>query len=193
MDGRAQLSRPRHAEAAVEHWQKNTQFQLGVVVATDPCSHGSIRGRRLWGTRSRAVAAVHLQRARPVRVVPRADLRLGRRAVPHPVVVVAVLGGAALGVLLEVGDDLGGEGGDDDMDAAMSPEDEEEVDVGMMEADDEDDEDDSPGMRYMEEASEDEIVAEVAKRVAERLQAEKEHNDIAEQLAERIFNRLSGK
>jgi NADPH-dependent 7-cyano-7-deazaguanine reductase QueF len=48
-------------------------------------------------------------------------------------------------------------------------------------------------MRYMEEASEDEIVAEVAKRVAERLQAEKEHNDIAEQLAERIFNRLSGK
>ena len=96
----------------------------------------------------------------------------------------------------EVEDDLGGEGGDVEIDAAMSPEgDEEEMELDMMqqEGEDADDDEDVPGSRYYQEGMDDEIVAEVANRVAARLLADKKQNDIAEKLAERIFNRLSSK
>ena len=73
----------------------------------------------------------------------------------------------------------------------MSPEEDEEGlgPVDGMEPEEEED----PGNRYMQEANSDKLVAEVARRVAQRLQKEKGHNDIAEKLAERIFNRLSAK
>jgi hypothetical protein len=93
-----------------------------------------------------------------------------------------------------VEDDLesGDEGGDDEFEVAMSPEEDEEG-LGSVDMMDPEEEDDEPGNRYMQEANSDKIVAEVARRVAKRLQKEKGRNDIAEKLAERIFNRLSTK
>ena len=45
----------------------------------------------------------------------------------------------------------------------------------------------------MEELNQEEIVAEVSRRVAARLMADQKSEDMANQLAERIFNRLTAK
>ena len=72
---------------------------------------------------------------------------------------------------------------DDDMDMDMTD------DIGMdMDADDEED----PGMRdYMAEGDEDELVNEVARRVAKRLQALNEKNNTIDNIAEKIMQRLT--
>ena len=88
--------------------------------------------------------------------------------------------------------DSGDEGGDDEFEVAMSPEEDEEG-FGPVDGMEQEEEEEDPGNRYMQEANSDKLVAEVARRVAQRLQKEKGHNDIAEKLAERIFNRLSAK
>jgi|MDSV01.2.fsa_nt_gb hypothetical protein len=76
---------------------------------------------------------------------------------------------------LEGGDDLGDEAALDD---ELPPEpDEEELD------------DDPPGMKMYE--NDEDIVNEVARRVAARLQAEAGKKKLAEELTEKIFNRLT--
>jgi len=117
----------------------------------------------------------------------------------------------ALGISDQVSIEAGAEGGDLDepavddleMDAAeveMEPvpggeeielgaEEEEEVEEPMMEKH-------RPGHKakgdaYIKETSEDDIVAEVARRVATRLQAERQRERVVEKLAERIMKRLT--
>lgn len=110
----------------------------------------------------------------------------------------------ALGISDQVSIEAGAEGGDLDepavddleMDAAeveMEPvpggeeielgaeEEEEEIEEPMLE---------KSGAR-IKEVSEDELVAEVARRVASRLQAEKQREQVVEKLAERIMKRLT--
>ena len=80
---------------------------------------------------------------------------------------------------------------DGDMDVEMAADDAmdaEEDEMDMMEADDEDE--DEPGMRdYMEE----DLVNEVARRVAARLQAKDNEVKMVDALAERIMKRLTNK
>ena len=107
-----------------------------------------------------------------------------------------------IGVDVEMDD--GGEAdlGDDDMDMDMDMGDDVEAPAGGDDLGDEaalDDDDDmdaageeEPGMRYME-GEEDDIVNEVSRRVARRLQQESKKQQVVDQLAERIFNRLASK
>ena len=106
----------------------------------------------------------------------------------------------ALGIEDRVDIEAGEEAAGDDMDAAMAvdePADDMgdlDVDLGapeggdaeMMSADIEDDEEPV-------QMSEDEIVAEVARRVALRLKEEKSRDNMADVLAERIMKRLTNK
>jgi len=81
------------------------------------------------------------------------------------------------------------EGADD-----LAPEDEEELgDMAMdMGADEEEPMDEEPpGMRY--ENSEEDVVNEVARRVAARLQAKEDKASMIDQLAEKIMKRLTSK
>ena len=89
---------------------------------------------------------------------------------------------------LDIEEPVDGLSGEDEV--AFSAEEEEEVMPGNM------------GDLYEEESdasdtttplSEDDIVAEVARRVAERLKADDQKEKMAEQLAERIFSRLTSK
>jgi hypothetical protein len=68
-----------------------------------------------------------------------------------------------------------------DADVDMGGEDDMGADMG--------DEEEPPGMRY--ESKEDEIVAEVARRVAARLQSQNRKEQMVDQLAERIMKRLT--
>ena len=90
----------------------------------------------------------------------------------------------------DMGDDLGMgddadslEGGDDLGDEAALDMDEPELD----------DDDEEPGMRAAGGMMEEDIVAEVARRVADRLQAESSKQKLADELTEKIFNRLTNK
>jgi hypothetical protein len=81
------------------------------------------------------------------------------------------------------------EGADD-----LAPEDEEELgDMAMDMAADEEEpmDEDPPGMRY--ENAEEDIVNEVARRVAARLQAKEDKANMIDQLAEKIMKRLTSK
>ena len=99
-------------------------------------------------------------------------------------------------------DDGGDMGGEEEMDMDMDMGDDVEAPAGGEDLgdeaalDDEADLDDAgeeePGMRYME-GSEEDIVNEVSRRVAKRLQQESKKQDMVNQLAERIFNRLASK
>jgi len=99
-------------------------------------------------------------------------------------------------------DDGGDMGGEEDMDMDMDMGDDVEAPAGGEDLgdeaalDDEADLDDAgeeePGMRYME-GSEEDIVNEVSRRVAKRLQRESKKQEVVNQLAERIFNRLASK
>jgi len=87
----------------------------------------------------------------------------------------------------DMGDEPEADAVEMDVDAAMDAE-EDEMDDPMMEEEDEDE--DPPGMRnYMEE----DIVNEVARRVAARLQAKDNEAQMVDALAERIMNRLTNK
>lgn len=86
---------------------------------------------------------------------------------------------------LDMGDDADSlEGGDDLGDDAAPDMDEPELG---------DDEDEEPGMRAAGGMMEEDIVAEVARRVAARLQAESSKQKLADELTEKIFNRLTNK
>ncbi len=97
-------------------------------------------------------------------------------------------------VSVEAGDEEGMEGGDEldadvpAMDAMDEPVDDEPA-MAM------DDDDDDPMMEEdeLDEASDDELVAEVARRVAQRLQAQDRKSQVIDALAERIMNRLTQK
>ena len=78
---------------------------------------------------------------------------------------------------LEGGEDLGDE-------AALDATD----DMGDMD----DDGEEEPGMKYME-GNTDDVVNEVARRVAARLQSESKKSKMVDQLAERIFKRITSK
>ena len=97
---------------------------------------------------------------------------------------------------MEMGDDVDSlEGGDDLGDEAALDADlggEEEAPMGD-ELPPEEDEEDLPGMRSYQEGKTDAIVSEVAKRVAERLRSEDSKQKVVDQLAERIFTRLTSK
>jgi len=91
---------------------------------------------------------------------------------------------------VEVGEgemEMGGEAMDDeggDLEGAMdAPEGEDEMDM----------DDEEPGMRDAMMENDDDIVAEVVRRVAARLVNEKKQEDMANKLAERIFRRLASK
>ena len=75
-----------------------------------------------------------------------------------------------------------------DVDAAMDAE-EDEMDDPMMEEEEEEEDEDPPGYRNMDE----DIVNEVARRVAARLQAKDNEAQMVDALAERIMNRLTNK
>ena len=77
---------------------------------------------------------------------------------------------------------MGDEGGD--LEGAMdAPEGDDDMDM----------DDEEPGMRDAMMEDEDDIVAEVVRRVAARLVNEKKQEDMANKLAERIFQRLASK
>ena len=84
-------------------------------------------------------------------------------------------------------EDMGDEAMDDeggDLEGAMdAPEGEDEMDM----------DDEEPGMRDAMMENDDDIVAEVVRRVAARLVNEKKQEDMANKLAERIFRRLASK
>jgi len=109
----------------------------------------------------------------------------------------AAMGGEEGEAEMEMGaeDDLEApEGGDSlEMDAEEEP---------MMEGEDDDEEEDQRAarkqrkdredhQRKIREGDDEDIVAEVARRVAERLQAESKKEEIVDQLAERIMKRLT--
>ena len=88
----------------------------------------------------------------------------------------------------DMGDEPEADAVEMDVDAAMDAE-EDEMDDPMME-EEEEEEEDPPGYRnYMEE----DIVNEVARRVAARLQAKDNEAKMVDALAERIMNRLTNK
>lgn len=94
-----------------------------------------------------------------------------------------------LGDEVTVDSDEGPEGADD-----LAPEDEEELgDMAMDMAADEEEpmDEDPPGMRY--ENVEEDVVNEVARRVAARLQAKENKANMIDNLAERIMNRMTSK
>ena len=84
-------------------------------------------------------------------------------------------------------------GGDEEMEMGGDAMDDEGGDLeGAMDAPEGDDED--PMMELADdELNEDDIVQEVARRVAARLLREKKQEDMANKLAERIFRRLASK
>ena len=108
----------------------------------------------------------------------------------------------ALGIEDRVDIEAGEEAAGDDMDAAMAV-DEPADDMGDLEADlgaPEGGEPEEPGAGMGDDdeeepvqMSEDEIVAEVARRVALRLKEEKSRDNMADVLAERIMKRLTSK
>ena len=87
-------------------------------------------------------------------------------------------------VSVEAGEDDGMEGGD--VDAMPEP---------AMDAPDMEMGDDDPMMEEdeLDEANDEELVAEVARRVAQRLQAQNRKDQVIDALAERIMNRLTQK
>jgi hypothetical protein len=107
--------------------------------------------------------------------------------VAQAVEIIAKIAGEKVDVDVQVGE----VGGEEDMgDVAM---DDEGGDLeGAMDAPEEEDED--LGVEVEDEAmGEEEIVAEVARRVAARLLREKKQDAMANKLAERIFKRLASK
>ncbi len=88
---------------------------------------------------------------------------------------------------LEGGDDLGDEAA---LDADLGGE--EEAPLGD-ELPPEEEEEELPGMRNYQEGKTEDVVNEVAKRVAARLRAESNKQQMVDQLAERIFSRLTSK
>jgi len=92
-------------------------------------------------------------------------------------------------VSVEAGEDDGMEGGD--MDAMPEPalDDEPAAEPDMAMGDD--DEDPMMEEEELEESNEDELVAEVARRVAQRLQTQNRKEQMVDALAERIMKRLT--
>ena len=91
-------------------------------------------------------------------------------------------------VSVEAGEDDGMEGGD--VDAMPEPAMDAPADAPDMEMGDDD-----PMMEEdeLDEANDEELVAEVARRVAQRLQAQNRKDQVIDALAERIMNRLTQK
>jgi len=77
---------------------------------------------------------------------------------------------------------------EDDLDMASVEEPEDEAPEAMME----EDEDAAPGVELDEDVDEDAMVAEITRRVTDRLMKESRNEDMAEQLAEKILARLKG-
>mgnify|MGYP003124194202 CR=1 FL=1 len=91
-------------------------------------------------------------------------------------------------VSTEMDDDMGDDMDADDEAPAMDIDMTDDVGMDM----DADDEDDMPGMRdYMEEGNSEELVNEVARRVAKRLQALNDKQSTVDNIAEKIMQRLT--
>ena len=89
----------------------------------------------------------------------------------------------------EPADDMG-----DEMDDDIGPEMEMDIEAGPddMEVTASEEEEELPGMRDMYE-NQDELVQEVARRVAARLQAESDKSQMVEELSQKILDRLTAK
>jgi len=86
---------------------------------------------------------------------------------------------------MEMDDDVDSPAGGDDLGDEAAPD--AADDMAMDDAGE-----DEPGARYMENNTDD-IVNEVSRRVAARLQGENKKQEMVDQLAERIFTRLTNK
>ena len=86
---------------------------------------------------------------------------------------------------MEMDDDVDSPAGGDDLGDEAAPDAADDMTM-------DDEGEDEPGVRYMENNTDD-IVNEVSRRVAARLQGENKKQEMVDQLAERIFTRLTNK